>query len=65
MLKKYLITPGPTAVPEQVLLDMARPMIHHRTPEFEAIFKEARNGLKKVFILNGGILFVLKMLKHF
>ncbi len=49
MLKKYLITPGPTAVPEQVLLDMARPIIHHRTPEFEAIFKEARNGLKKVF----------------
>lgn len=49
MLKKYLITPGPTAVPEQVLLDMARPMIHHRTPEFESIFKEARNGLKKVF----------------
>ena len=49
MLKKYLITPGPTAVPEQVLLDMARPMIHHRTPEFEAIFKEARQGLKKVF----------------
>ena len=49
MLKKYLITPGPTAVPEQVLLDMARPMIHHRTPEFEEIFKEARNGLEKVF----------------
>ena len=49
MLKKYLITPGPTAVPEQVLLDMARPMIHHRTPEFEAIFKEARQGLKRVF----------------
>ena len=49
MLKKYLITPGPTAVPEKVLLDMAGPMIHHRTPEFEAIFKEAREGLKKVF----------------
>ena len=49
MLKKYLMTPGPVSVPEQVLLDMARPMIHHRTPEFEEIFKEARNGLKKVF----------------
>ena len=49
MLKKYLITPGPVSVPEQVLLDMALPMIHHRTPEFEEIFKEARNGLKKVF----------------
>lgn len=49
MLKKYLLTPGPTAVPENVLLDMARPMIHHRTPEFENIFKEAREGLKKIF----------------
>lgn len=49
MLKKYLLTPGPTAVPEKVLLDMARPMIHHRTPEFENIFKEAREGLKKIF----------------
>ena len=37
MLKKYLITPGPVSVPEQVLLDMARPMIHHRTPEFEEL----------------------------
>lgn len=49
MLKKYLLTPGPTAVPENVLLDMARPMIHHRTPEFENIFKEAREGLKRIF----------------
>ena len=49
MLKKYLINPGPTAVPEQVLVDMARPMIHHRTPEFEDIFNEVRNGLKQVF----------------
>ena len=52
MLKKYLITPGPTAVPEQVLLSMAAPMIHHRTPEFEYIFKEARDGLKKIFKTN-------------
>lgn len=52
MLKKYLITPGPTAVPEKVLLDMAAPMIHHRTPEFEGIFKEVRESLKKVFKTN-------------
>ena len=38
MIKQYLLSPGPTAVPEQVLLRMASPMIHHRTPQFSAIF---------------------------
>ena len=28
------MTPGPTRVPERVLRAGARPMIHHRTPEF-------------------------------
>ena len=31
-----LMTPGPTRVPERVLRAGARPMIHHRTPEFSA-----------------------------
>jgi len=49
-MKKYqLMAPGPTPVPSQVLLAMAQPMIHHRTPEYEALFVEARAGLKKVF----------------
>src|SRR5512146_2169901 len=29
-----LMTPGPTRVPERVLRAGARPMIHHRSPEF-------------------------------
>jgi len=29
-----LMTPGPTRVPERVLRAGARPMLHHRTPEF-------------------------------
>ncbi|UOD35494.1 alanine--glyoxylate aminotransferase family protein [Deferribacteraceae bacterium V6Fe1] len=49
MLKKYLLAPGPTMVPEKVLLDMAMPVIHHRTSEFSKIFSEAREKLKKVF----------------
>lgn len=49
MLKKYLMAPGPTPVPEKVLLEMARPVIHHRTSEFEAIFAKVAEGLKKVF----------------
>ena len=35
MLKRYLLAPGPTPVPPEVLLAMARPMIHHRAPEFD------------------------------
>lgn len=49
MHKKYLMTPGPTPVPAEVLLAQARPMIHHRTPEFSAIFMDAVEGLKYVF----------------
>jgi aspartate aminotransferase-like enzyme len=49
MKKRYLLSPGPTAVPESALLTMARPMIHHRTPEFSAIFAEVKEGLKYLF----------------
>jgi len=49
MQKKYLMTPGPTPVPAEVLLTQAAPMIHHRTPDFSAAFAEAIVGLKYVF----------------
>lgn len=49
MLKHYLLSPGPTAVPERVLLRMAQPMIHHRTPQFSAIFAETKEMLERVF----------------
>jgi len=49
MTKKYLMTPGPTPVPEDIRNEMAKPMIHHRTKEYQAIFKDATDGLKKLF----------------
>ncbi len=49
MLKQYLLSPGPTAVPERVLLRMAHPMIHHRTPQFSAIFAETKRMLEQVY----------------
>lgn len=49
MLKRYLLAPGPTMVPEKVLLDMAMPIIHHRTSEFADIFGKVREKLKLVF----------------
>jgi len=36
-------------VPPEVLLEMARPIIHHRTPEFSAILDSARGQLKPLF----------------
>ena len=44
-MKKYqLMAPGPTPVPSEVLLAMAQPMIHHRTPQFETLFVEVQIG---------------------
>src|ERR1700752_1994544 len=49
-MKKYqLMAPGPTPVPSEVLLAMAQPILHHRTPEYEALFVEVRDGLKRLF----------------
>ncbi len=48
-MKKYqLMAPGPTPVPSEVLLAMAQPILHHRTPEYEALFLEVRAGLKRL-----------------
>ncbi len=44
-----LFTPGPTPVPESVRMAMAGETIHHRTPEFEAIFERARTLLFNLF----------------
>jgi len=49
MRKNYLLTPGPTPLPTEVMLSQSRPIIHHRTPQFQAILKEATEGLKYVF----------------
>ncbi|MDD5449120.1 MAG: alanine--glyoxylate aminotransferase family protein [Candidatus Omnitrophica bacterium] len=56
MIKSYLLTPGPTPVPPDVLLGMARPIIHHRTPQFQRILQEAEEGLKYVFQTRGEVL---------
>ena len=48
-MKKYqLMAPGPTPVPSEVLLAMAQPILHHRTPEYEALFIEVLAGLKRL-----------------
>ncbi len=48
-MKKRLFTPGPTPVPERVMLAMAQPIIHHRNKDFEEIFTEANEGLRYLY----------------
>jgi aspartate aminotransferase-like enzyme len=49
MDKKYLFSPGPTMLPQDIMLKMAEPIIHHREAEYEAIFEEVREGLRYLF----------------
>ena len=44
-----LFTPGPTPVPQNVRNAMSDETMHHRTPEFEAIFEKTRKHLFKLF----------------
>jgi len=49
MKKTYLLTPGPTPIPESVSAGFARPIIHHRTAAFEKLFEDVRQGLKFLY----------------
>src|SRR5438034_2957034 len=56
MLKRYLLAPGPPPVPPEVLLAMAKPVIHHRAPEFAQLFGEVRNDLRWLFQTGNDVL---------
>ncbi len=56
MFKKRLFTPGPTPVPERIMLKMANPIIHHRNPEFKEIFAELNENIKYLFQTKNDVL---------
>ena len=47
--QQRLLTPGPTPIPDKVRLAMAAPMIHHRKPEFKAVYQETQKYLQQLF----------------
>lgn len=51
-----LMTPGPTRVPKRVLGAGARPMLHHRSPEFSAELATMLELLSPVFGTRGLVL---------
>ena len=49
MIKKFLMTPGPTQIPSEVLLASAQPIIHHRTGAYSELFARVNENLKYVY----------------
>ncbi|MEW6569564.1 MAG: alanine--glyoxylate aminotransferase family protein [Nitrospirota bacterium] len=56
MLKRYLLAPGPTPVPAEVLLAMAMPIIHHRSPDFLPVLDSAKKGLQWLYQTKNDVL---------
>ena len=56
MIKQRLFTPGPTDVPLEVLIEMAKPMFHHRTDRFKEMFGRVNDGLKRLLMTDGDVL---------
>jgi serine---pyruvate transaminase len=54
--KRYLVTPGPTPVPPEVLAATAAPMIHHRGPDFRATLTRVLERSAEVFRTENEIL---------
>jgi serine---pyruvate transaminase len=46
--KRYLMTPGPTPVPPEVLAAMAQPVTHHRGPDFRVVYERCLGRLREV-----------------
>ena len=49
ILKPILLAPGPVQLHPEVQNILARPMIHHRTPEFDLVLKNVLSLLKNLF----------------
>ncbi len=49
MKKERLFTPGPVMVPDEALLEMARPMKHHRTAWYRDMHREVHELLQYLF----------------
>jgi aspartate aminotransferase-like enzyme len=56
MQKFRLLTPGPTPVPEETLLELAKPVPYHRTAEFRQLLAEVHEDLQYVFQTRNSIL---------
>ena len=54
--KRYLLTPGPTPVPPEVLAAISQPIVHHRSPDFRPVYDRTLARLKEVFRTESDVL---------
>jgi serine---pyruvate transaminase len=54
--KRYLMTPGPTPAPPQVLAALAAPVIHHRARDYRELFEALLHRLGEVFMTRNDVL---------
>ena len=54
--KRYLFTPGPTPVPPEVLAALAEPVLHHRAPDFRAVYERVLERLREVHRTSSDVL---------
>ena len=56
MGKQYLMTAGPTPVPERVQLAIAQPVLYHRSPAFLEVMREVHENLRWIFQTSQSVL---------
>ena len=56
--RHFLQIPGPTNVPDRILRAIDRPTIDHRGPEFSRLARECFEGMKKIFKMSSGHVFI-------
>ena len=54
--KRYLLTPGPTPVPPEVLAALAEPVIHHRARDYREIYERCLARLQEVYRTKNDVL---------
>ncbi|MDX6370150.1 MAG: serine---pyruvate transaminase [Gaiellaceae bacterium] len=54
--KRYLMTPGPTPVPPEVLAELAKPVIHHRERDYREIYEQCLLRLREVYRTENDVL---------
>jgi aspartate aminotransferase-like enzyme len=55
-MKPRLLTPGPTPVPEDVLLETAKPVFYHRSAQFRQLLTDVTEDLQYVFCTKNPVL---------
>ena len=55
MVRSLLMTPGPTPVDPEVLLESALPTVSHMSPEFDDLHRETLDMLRRVFGTEGHV----------